>query len=155
MTCLPVTTNSIPLLPVTNTQAGPSQHGSLNIALNPTGQPANVANQPTHGNAPLLGTKGHPSAHLPPPGSSKDMYWCVEKVYTEPTESHLFPILHSHTLGDDEELYRHVNRAIKGSVGSSIKGWILQRLSWKRCTQAEFVKVLNPRQSSLQQPDRH
>ncbi|KAH6967782.1 kinase-like domain-containing protein [Ilyonectria sp. MPI-CAGE-AT-0026] len=141
-TCLPRTTNNTPLLPVANNQAGSSRHGVVNIPLNTMGQPANMGSQPTHGNAPLPGITGHPTMPLPTPGASKDMYWCVEKVFTEPAETHLFPIINTDTLNDDQELYRQVNRAIGSSVGSSRTRWILRRLSWKRCTKVEFVKFV-------------
>ncbi|KAL6399804.1 serine/threonine protein kinase [Ilyonectria robusta] len=140
--CLPRTTNNTPLLPVANNQAASSQHGFFNIPLNTMGHPANIGSQPTHGNAPLPGIMGHPSTPLPTPGPSKDMYWCVEKVFTEPAETHLFPIVNTNTLNDDQELYRQVNRAIGSSVGSSRTRWILRRLSWKRCTKVEFVKFV-------------
>lgn len=140
--CLPRTTNNTPLLPVANNQAASSQHGFVNIPLSTMGQPANIGSQPTHCNAPPLGTTGHPPTPLPTPGASKDMYWCVEKVFTEPAETHLFPIVNTNTLNDDQELYRQVNRAIGSSVGSSRTRWILRRLSWKRCTKVEFVKFV-------------
>lgn len=96
-----------------------------------------------HGAIASTMTAAHSSAAPPSQGPKTDIYWCVERVYTEPTEIHLAPILDSESLTDDEELYRQVNRAIRSSGGAWLKGWILQLLSWKRCTEVEFVKVSN------------
>ena len=68
---------------------------------------------------------------------TKDIYWCIEKNFTEPKEIYLSPIQDTETV-DDEQLFRQVNRAI-----GSTEGWIRRLFSWKRCTAIDFVQVRN------------
>lgn len=132
--CLPRTTGNIPLLPITNQQSSSTQR-STNIPLGTISQPVGSNSQPPLGNVALRAQ----SSTLPPPRGSRDIYWCVEKTFTEPTENHLFSILSSDTLNDDEELYHRVNQAISSSRGPI--GWWF---SWKRCTEVDFIEVTRP-----------
>lgn len=143
--CLPRITNNIPLLPVATQPGNPPQHGATNTSLNTTGQLGNTTSRSSLGTMALASGAAHSSTGLPSQGPTKDIYWCVERLYTEPTEVYLAPITNSESLNDDEELYRHVNSAIRSSRGQSLKGWILQWLSWKTCTEVQFVKVTRPK----------
>ncbi|KAF5548340.1 serine threonine kinase [Fusarium phyllophilum] len=86
---------------------------------------------------------------------TKDIYWCIERNFTEPTEIYLSPIQNAEKL-DDEQLFRQVNKAI-----GSTEGWIRRLFSWKRCTAIDFVQFLviwenkdqvNPIQKELPPP---
>ena len=69
------------------------------------------------------------------------MYWCIDKIFADPAETVLCSIPEVDTMKDDYELYKQVNSAIRRSSGRFLKGWFLNLLSWKRCTEVEFVKV--------------
>lgn len=134
--CLPRATNNIPLLPITNPPPNLSGRRPANALASTTTQARGISSPPPLGNVALGRAAVRSSATPPTPKPTKDMYWCVEKSFTEPTETHLFPILDSETLKDDEELYRQVNKAIRSACG-----WIGWLFSWKRVTDVEFVKV--------------
>ncbi|EEU36747.1 uncharacterized protein NECHADRAFT_86595 [Fusarium vanettenii 77-13-4] len=133
--CSPITTNRIPLLPVANPSTSSSRHVPATVPSNAAFRSGGTNSPPTLGNVALGGAAVRSSAALPTPVPTKDMYWCVEKTFTEPTENHLFPILNSETLHDDEELYRQVNKAIRSACG-----WIGLLFSWKRCTAVDFIE---------------
>ncbi|KAH6898373.1 hypothetical protein B0T10DRAFT_543346 [Thelonectria olida] len=137
--CVPVIGNQTPLLPLSNSTVGTvnSEQTQPAVPLNTLAQARSIGTCAMHGNSAPLGTASPPSAA---PLGTKDIYWCVEKAYAEPEEILLFPIVNCEALKDDEELYRQVNKAIRCSGGNSIKGWLLQKLSWKRCTRIEFIK---------------
>lgn len=125
-----MTTNNIPLLPVARQGLKAQQAanpGSSMQHANP-GQPSQSS----------LGTNIL-TANAPPVVqtsiNTKDIYWCIEKNFTEPTEIYLSPIQNAETL-DDEQLFRQVNKAI-----GSTEGWVRRLFSWKRCTAIDFVQV--------------
>jgi hypothetical protein len=76
---------------------------------------------------------------------SKDIYWCVDKIYSEPSETVLCPVHNSETLVNDVHLYREVNRAIKEArrAPGTFEAWLMNLISWKICTKVDFVKVNN------------
>lgn len=141
-TCLPRTTRNTPILPIANQSPGSSTQASTNIPLNNISQPGAINNQNTPGNVTLGGAVQSSTAQQSS-NPSRDMYWCIEKIFTEPTENHLFPILNSEDLKDDEDLYNQVNTAIR-----SARYWIWWLFSWKRCTEVEFIEVTKSESSS-------
>ncbi|KAL9565715.1 hypothetical protein ACKAV7_009897 [Fusarium commune] len=115
-----------PLLPLTQqglkAQQAPKPSSSM--------QPPNLG-QPSQSS---LGTNVPPTVKTS--SDTKDIYWCIERNFTEPTEIYLSPIHNAETL-DDEQLFRQVNEAI-----GSTEGWIRRLFSWKRCTAIDFVQFL-------------
>lgn len=99
--CLPRTTRNTPLLPSTNQQANSWQPTPINMQSNIAGQPLGSHIQPPLGNVALRRATVQSSAAPPPARPTKDMYWCFEKVFTEPTEHHMFTIFNSEALYDD------------------------------------------------------
>ncbi|CVL12815.1 uncharacterized protein FPRN_09895 [Fusarium proliferatum] len=149
-TCFPMTTNNVPLLPLTRQGLKAQQAAKPSSSMQPTnlGQPSQ----------PPLGTNVS-TANFPPAVQTsvdtKDIYWCIERNFTEPTEIYLSPIHNAETL-DDEQLFRQVNKAI-----DSTEGWVRRLFSWKRCTAIDFVQFLviwenkdqvNPIQKELPPP---
>ncbi|KAF5598015.1 serine threonine kinase [Fusarium pseudocircinatum] len=111
-TCFAVTTNNVPLLPLTR-QGLKAQQASKPSSST---QPINLG-QPSQS----LGTNAMAStisSVLRATVNTKDIYWCIERNFTEPTEIYLSPIQNAETL-DDEQLFRQVNKAI-----GSTEGWI-------------------------------
>ncbi|KAL5598152.1 hypothetical protein FOBRF1_011945 [Fusarium oxysporum] len=148
-TCFPVTTNGIPLLPLTQDLKA-QQAARPNFPM----QSGNLS-QPYQSS---LGTSVL-AANVPPAVQTsidtKDIYWCIERNFTEPAEIYLSPIQNAETL-DDEQLFHQVNTAI-----GSTEGWIRRLFSWKRCTAIDFVQFLviwenrdqvNPIQKELPPP---
>lgn len=150
LTCFPVTTNNVPLLPLTQQGLKAQQAAKPGSSM----QHANLE-QPSQSS---LGTNVL-TANAPPAVqtsvNTKDIYWCIERNFTEPTEIYLSPIQNAETL-DDEQLFRQVNKAI-----DSTEGWVRRLFSWKRCTAIDFVQFLviwenkdqvNPIQKELPPP---
>ncbi|KAF5699322.1 serine threonine kinase [Fusarium mundagurra] len=148
--CFPVTTNNVPLLPLTRQGLKAQQAAKPSSSM----QPINLGQsfQPSLGTNVLANTV--PST-VQTPVDTKDIYWCIERNFTEPTEIYLSPIQNAETL-DDEQLFRQVNKAI-----GSTEGWIRRLFSWKRCTAIDFVQFLviwenkdqvNPIQKELPPP---
>lgn len=140
--CLPRTTRNTPILPVVNQPAGSSTQRSTNIPLNNISQSGSTNSQHAPGNITLGGTVQSSTAQQSS-GLSRDMYWCIEKIFTEPTENHLFSILKSEDLEDDKDLYDRVNKAIR-----SARCWVWWLFSWKRCTEVDFIEVTISKSSS-------
>ncbi|KAF5539216.1 serine threonine kinase [Fusarium napiforme] len=149
-TCFPVTTNNVPLLPLTRQGLKAQQASKPSSSTQPTnlGQPS----QSSLGTNAMTSTI---SSVLRTTLNTKDIYWCIERNFTEPTEIYLSPIQNAETL-DDEQLFRQVNKAIV-----STEGWIRRLFSWKRCTAIDFVQFLviwenkdqvNPIQKELPPP---
>ncbi|KAF5968001.1 serine/threonine protein kinase [Fusarium bulbicola] len=130
--CFPVTTNNVPLLPLTRQGLKAQQAGKPS----PSAQHINLG-QPSQSS---LGTNALVGAIISSAGrttvNTKDIYWCIERNFTEPTEIYLSPIQNAETL-DDEQLFHQVNKAI-----GSTEGWVRRLLSWKRCTAIDFVQFL-------------
>lgn len=131
-TCFPMTTNNVPLLPLTRQGLKAQQAAKPSSSMQPTnlGQPS----QSSLGTNALASTI---SSVLRTTVSTKDIYWCIERNFTEPTEIYLSPIQNVETL-DDERLFHQVNKAI-----DSTEGWVRRLFSWKRCTAIDFVQVRN------------
>ncbi|KAK2692548.1 hypothetical protein QWA68_007421 [Fusarium oxysporum] len=149
-TCFPVTTNNTPLLPLTQQSLKAQQVAKPSSSMQPTnlGQPSQSS----------LGTNVL-ATNVPPTVKTsvdtKDIYWYIERNFTEPTEIYLSPIQNAQTL-DDEQLFHQVNTAI-----GSTEGWIRRLFSWKGCTAIDFVQFLviweskdqvNPIQKELPPP---
>ncbi|KAI0445157.1 kinase-like domain-containing protein [Xylaria telfairii] len=84
--------------------------------------------------------------------SNKEVYWCHDKVYTEPLQTILYEVDHWDSLQCDKDFYKRVNQLTRQTKGRSLPGWLLSALSWKRCTQVDFVKfyvVVNNRDQVL------
>ena len=86
------------------------------------------------------GGQGQASSN-PVVNTTAEMYWCIDKIFADPSETVLCFIPEVGALKDDYELYTQVNRAIRRSSGRFLTGWFLNFMSWKRCTKVEFVKV--------------
>ncbi|KAF5599972.1 serine threonine kinase [Fusarium pseudoanthophilum] len=129
-TCFPVTTNNVPLLPLTQ------QGFQVQQAAKPSSstQPINLG-QPSQSSLGTNAMTSTISSGLRTTVNTKDIYWCIERNFTEPTEIYLSPVQNAESL-DDEQLFRQVNKAI-----SSTEGWIRRFFSWKRCTAIDFVQV--------------
>ncbi|KAF5644454.1 serine threonine kinase [Fusarium sp. NRRL 52700] len=149
-TCFAVTTNNVPLLPLTR-QALKSQQAAKSSS---SVQPINLGQPSQSSLGPNVLANTVPLT-VQTSVDTKDIYWCIEKNFTEPTEIYLSPIQNAEML-DDEELFRQVNKAI-----SSTEGWIRRLFSWKRCTAIDFVQFLviwenkdqvNPIQKELPPP---
>ncbi|KAG4277154.1 serine/threonine protein kinase [Fusarium proliferatum] len=149
-TCFPMTTNNVPLLPLTRQSPKAQQAVKPSSSMQPTnlGQPS----QSSLGTNALTSTI---SSVLRTNVNTKDIYWCIEKNFTEPTEIYLSPIQNAEKL-DDEQLFLQVNKAI-----GSTEGWVRRLFSWKRCTAIDFVQFLviwenkdqvNPIQKELPPP---
>ncbi|RKL28355.1 hypothetical protein BFJ72_g12586 [Fusarium proliferatum] len=130
-TCFPVTTNNVPLLPLTR-QGHKAQQMAKPVS---SMQPANLG-QPSQSSPAtnILAANAPPAVQTTV--HTKDIYWCIERNFTEPTEIYLSPIENAETLGDDEQLFRQVKKAI-----GSTEGWVRRLFSWKRCTAIDFVQV--------------
>ncbi|SCO53165.1 uncharacterized protein FFMR_11394 [Fusarium fujikuroi] len=131
-TCFPVTTNNVPLLPLTiqghKTQQTAKPGSSMQSAS--LGQPSQSSPATN-----ILAANALPAVQTTV--NTKDIYWCIERNFTEPTEIYLSPIENAETLDDDEQLFRQVNKAI-----GSREGWVRRLLSWKSCTAIDFVQFL-------------
>ncbi|KAF4496829.1 serine threonine kinase [Fusarium agapanthi] len=128
-TCFPVATNNIPLLPLTRQGLKAQQAAKPSSSI----QPANLG-QPSQSS---LGTNSLAitiSSTVLTSVDTKDLYWCIERNFTEPKEIYLSPIQNAEAL-DDEQLYHQVNKAI-----GSTEGWVRRLFSWKRCTAINFVQ---------------
>ncbi|KAF5543944.1 serine threonine kinase [Fusarium mexicanum] len=150
-TCFSVITNNVPLLPLTQQGLKAQQASKPGSST----QPINLG-QPSQSS---LGTNALVGAIISSAGrttvNTKDIYWCIERNFTEPTEIYLSPIQNAETL-DDEKLFHQVNKAI-----GSTEGWVRRLFSWKRCTAIDFVQFLviwenkdqvNPIQKELPPP---
>ncbi|OBS29445.1 hypothetical protein FPOA_03381 [Fusarium poae] len=151
-TCFPVTTNNVPLLPLAH-QGQKSQKTAS--PLGNTNQSGNIV-QPSQSSLGTNATVANVSPGRQPSIDTKDIYWCIERNFTEPTEIYLSPIQNAENLLDDEALFCQVNT----SIGSTA-GWIRRLFSWKRCTAIDFVQFLviwenkdqvNPIQKELPPP---
>ncbi|PNP79455.1 hypothetical protein FNYG_07071 [Fusarium nygamai] len=149
-TCFPVTTNNVPLLPLTRQGLKAQQASKPSSSM----QPTNIG-QPFQSSLGTNAVASTISSVLRTTVNTKDIYWCIERNFTEPTEIYLSPIQNAETL-DDEQLFRQVNKAIR-----STEGWIRRLFSWKRCTAIDFVQFLviwdhkdqvNPIQKELPPP---
>ncbi|RBA18502.1 serine/threonine protein kinase [Fusarium proliferatum] len=149
-TCFPVTTNNIPLLPLTRQglKAQQATKPSSHMQSASLGQPSQSSPSTN-----ILAANAPPAVKTSV--DTKDIYWCIERNFTEPTEIYLSPIENAEML-DDEQLFRQVNKAI-----SSTEGWVRRLFSWKRCTEIDFVQFLviwenknqvNPIQKELPPP---
>jgi hypothetical protein len=129
-TCFPVTTNNVPLLPLTQQGLKVQQAAGSGSSI----QQANLgqSSQSSFGTNAITSTiSSRPRTTV----NTKGIYWCIERNFTEPTEIYLSPIQNPESL-DDEQLFRQVNKAI-----GTTKGWIRRLFSWKRCTAIDFVQV--------------
>ncbi|KAF5651367.1 serine threonine kinase [Fusarium tjaetaba] len=149
-TCFPVTTNNVPLLPLTRQGLKAQQAAKPSSST----QPINLG-QPSQSSLGTTALASPISSILRTTVNTKDIYWCIERNFTEPTEIYLSPIQDAEKL-DDEQLFRQVNKAI-----GSTEGWIRRLFSWKRCTAIDFVQFLviwenkdqvNPIQKELPPP---
>ncbi|RKL01723.1 hypothetical protein BFJ71_g5052 [Fusarium oxysporum] len=149
-TCFSVTTNGIPLLPLTQQDLKAQQAAKPSSSMQPT-----KLRQPSHSSFGTNVLTGNVSSAIQTSVDTKDIYWCIERNFTEPTEIYLSPIQNAETL-DDEQLFHQVNTAI-----GSTEGWIRRLFSWKRCTAIDFVQFLviwenkdqvNPIQKELPPP---
>ncbi|KAK1483116.1 serine/threonine protein kinase [Colletotrichum abscissum] len=79
------------------------------------------------------------SARIPqrPSVVAKEVYWCMDEVFTEPKETLLRPVAVDPAI-TDETFYILTNRALDRARGGLMKGWFLSRLSWKRCVGVVF-----------------
>ncbi|KAF5592203.1 serine threonine kinase [Fusarium subglutinans] len=149
-TCFPVTTNNVPLLPLTRQGLKAQQAAKPSSST----QPANLG-QPSQSSLGTNTLARTISSVVLTSVDTKDIYWCIERNFTEPKEIYLSPIQNAEAL-DDEQLYHQVNKAIR-----STEGWIRRLFSWKRCTAIDFVQFLviwenkdqvNPIQKELPPP---
>ncbi|KAI0545792.1 kinase-like domain-containing protein [Xylaria curta] len=99
------------------------------------------------GSAASVETSRSQSSH-----PTKDVYWCNDKVYTEPLQTMLYEVNDWDSLQYDENFYGRVNEVTRSSHGGILRGWLFSLLSWKRCTRVDFVKfyvVINDRNQVL------
>ncbi|KAI1045841.1 hypothetical protein LB505_010639 [Fusarium chuoi] len=80
-TCLPLTTNNVPLLPFTR----PGFKAQQTAKPRPPMQPANLGQaSQTSVSANILAANAPPAVQTPV--DNKGIYWCIERSLTEPTE---------------------------------------------------------------------
>lgn len=75
------------------------------------------------------------------PTAETEMYWCIEKTFTEPMETVYRCIKPMMNIEDDSTLFNAVNDKIRGVGGEGWKGMVTHWLSWKRVTEVDFIKV--------------
>ncbi|GKT52316.1 uncharacterized protein ColSpa_12497 [Colletotrichum spaethianum] len=63
---------------------------------------------------------------------AKEVYWCMDEIFSEPKETWLRPVAGDADI-TDEKFYELTNRALDKARGGLMKDWLLKRLSWKRC----------------------
>ena len=64
---------------------------------------------------------------------SREIYWCVDRVWTEPSETWLCVL---NQISDDRLLYKLLSDEFRKVHG--LRGRIF---SWKRCTSVDFISV--------------
>jgi hypothetical protein len=69
--------------------------------------------------------------------SSKEVYWCVDKPWTELKETMLSVLPNTQDIEDDAEFYKKLNAEYIRT-----RGLLRHHLfSWKTCVSIEFIKV--------------
>lgn len=74
------------------------------------------------------------------PVTSKELYFCMDEVFSEPRETLRYPIAIRADY-TDENLCKLTNQALDKARGNPLKGWLLNRLLWKRCVGIDFREV--------------
>ena len=64
---------------------------------------------------------------------SREIYWCVDKVWTEPSETWVYILK---KISDDSLLYKLLSDKFR-----KVQGLRGQMFSWKRCTRVDFISV--------------
>ena len=78
-----------------------------------------------------LENQNHPSEQA----SYKEIYWCVDKAWSEPQSTKLCSLQEHPGIRDDEALYERLIKEYNG-----IRTWKGRLLSWKSCLGIEFIK---------------
>ncbi|KAI1390684.1 kinase-like domain-containing protein [Hypoxylon trugodes] len=135
LTCVPIFGGGEPILPLSTQQAkvkstAAHTQGSSAPPSQPTQSTNNSSQEQVQNNPSLTST----------PGQSKQLYWCVDRVFSEPLQTVLFPIREIQGLQDDEQFYLKVNKRFNKVRGGKARGWVTDFFSWKRCTEVNFIK---------------
>ena len=69
--------------------------------------------------------------------SYKEIYWCVDKAWSEPQRTKLCSLQEHPEIRDDEALYERLIQEYNG-----IRTWKGRLLSWKSCLGIEFIKFV-------------
>ena len=81
-----------------------------------------------------LGTQGDQAGDiLEAQRQLREIYWCVDKVWTEPSQTWLFTLSQ---ISDDRLLCKLLSKEFKKVHG--LRGQIF---SWKKCTGVDFISV--------------
>ncbi|KAK2023907.1 hypothetical protein LX32DRAFT_570828 [Colletotrichum zoysiae] len=132
--CFPALRNGDPVLPRFNTQT------TTATATSGTSHSGQTPASPSLQNIGTISTQG---SSVPKPQSAspttRELYWCIDEVFSEPRQTMRRPIPVQLAL-TDEELYETTNKAFGASVGSLLNRWFLNFLSWKCCVGVDFIK---------------
>ncbi|KAI0427149.1 kinase-like domain-containing protein [Xylaria sp. FL1042] len=136
-TCVPILQSGTPVLPRWET-GNSQQPRSTEHELDNLTRPSSTRSEGQSENIKPVVIGGTDTQQLAL--SSQDVYWCNDKVYTEPLQTILYEINNWDALHSDKEFYELVNCLTRHIKGWRLSGWLFSVLSWKRCTQVDFVK---------------
>lgn len=72
---------------------------------------------------------------LQPQNLPKEIYWCVDKAWSEPRITKLCSVQELHRILDDKSLCEHLMKEY-----NRVRTWKGRLLSWKTCLAIEFIK---------------
>lgn len=148
--CVPAFRTGKPILPI----AQASGSGQVTVPPRSYQPPSQGAKQNVVGTGGLpgaqaggsasSGTTGRPPVpqHLP----SREVYWCIDKFFSEPKEIMLHPV-HLRQAQTDDEFFTQTNQALNRARGNIMNGWfgwlswLPNQLSWKICVGVDFKEV--------------
>ena len=85
-----------------------------------------------------LSNNGLENSNIPSVQASyKEIYWCVDKAWSEPQSTKLCSLQEPPGIRDDEALYERLIKEYNG-----IRTWKGRLLSWKSCLGIEFIKFV-------------
>lgn len=90
--------------------------------------------------ARMLGSSPPRPQEREQPQTYREIFCCINRMYTEPLET-VLQIIIRENLQDDEQFYEAVNKAMRDAAGLGLAGWLRRIFSWKTCTTIEFVEV--------------
>ncbi|KAI0973416.1 hypothetical protein F4678DRAFT_26520 [Xylaria arbuscula] len=151
--CIPILESGTPVLPCWETErSGPvaRQPHKLGIELENL---TTLSSRRPDGQLGSTSLKDVEQTGIQPSSlPSKDVYWCNDKVFTEPLQTILYEIDDWDSLQSDEDFYKRVNQLTRQIKGRPLQAWLSSFLSWKRCAKVDFVKfyvVVNDRDQVL------
>lgn len=137
MTCLPLSSGSGPILPFSSqnpylTAPNNSSSGGQNMQLNQLN--LGLPNRPSGSQSSVNNYTG--VQNIMGQGTDKELYWCIDKAWSEPRQTLVRTIADLHMLTDDGILCSRLVQEYK-----SVRGFWSRFFSWKHCLSVDFIKV--------------